>query len=177
MNNQFEDYMADWTRVRQDEKPLMICEYRKCGHAYGFIKANAETSLRVQVFDLQLADSSGVKHPAIAVTKKAIHFDKLVKVLANRASHTREGWQLAIGQLLGYSAESCREFSQSYVGLTCGCELCGGPNVAQAYDEVKARAAARQLHDEHVRRTMYHRGTAYDTGVVRRTMGFVPRII
>ncbi len=157
MSNQLDDYIADWLAVRRGEKPMMICEFRKCGHAYNFIQENMAIVKRVRVYNLQLADSSGMNHPALVVTQFANRYQNLLTLLGNRALHTRESWQLAIGQLLGYSIKSCADFSQSYIGRTCGCELCGGLTPFTALtSNPESRARQRQLHDEHVRRTMYH---------------------
>ena len=137
--------------MRRD-KPMMVCEKRKSPEAYSAIKTATELADNPNGFLVLLADERGHMRESIVVTYSTQRHNDLMFVLKHRSSCSREHFQLNIGRLLGYSDESCANFSHSAIGKSCACELCGGGNG----DRVEERAKKRQLHDEHVRRTMYH---------------------
>ena len=154
MTKKFDEYIHEYSAVVRREKPMMICEKRKSPDAYSAIRTATSHAGSPDSHDLLLADERGHRRDAIIVSYSAQRIEGLLILLQHRSAYSREDFQLHIGRLLGYSDESCANFSHSKIGKSCACELCGGGNG----DRVEERARKRQLHDEHVRRTMYHAG-------------------
>ena len=167
MTKKFDEYIHEYSAVVRREKPMMICEKRKSPKAYSAIRTATALAGNPDSIDLLLADERGHARDAIAVAYHGHKVNDLLFVLKHRSAYGRESFQLNIGRLLGYSDESCADFSHSEIGLSCKCELCGGDphaivraaeklEAALAEEQKNVRIARRQLHDEHVRRTMYH---------------------
>lgn len=149
MNTCDEDYTADYLAVARGDKPLMICEKRKAPLTYAMIKRLTSLFAAPDAFDIMLADGDGRNRAALVVTRKANDYHYLLDLLANRERFTRAQFQMSVGELLGHTPESCQEFSDSKIGKSCECELCGGADES-------TRRHNRADHDAHVRRTMFY---------------------
>ena len=158
MGTQFDEYIRDYSAVVRRDKPMMVCEKRKSPSAYSAIRTATSLAGNPDSHDLLLANERGHRRDAIIVSYSTQRIEGLLVLLQHRNAYSREDFQLHVGRLLGYSDESCANFSHSVIGRSCECELCGG---VPAFSVVRtttaeSRAKKRQLHDEHVRRTMYH---------------------
>lgn len=144
-----EDYMTEYLAVANREKPLMICEQRKAPQTYTAIKRLALLIGAPHAFDVFLADGGGANRAALVVTRDANLYQDFLELRARREVFSRKNWQYQIGRLLGHTPEDCAKFSESKIGLSCECELCGGQSPETVLE-------LRDESDAHVRRTMFH---------------------
>lgn len=144
--SQTQDYLRDFRLVALGEKPVVIIERRKSPEAYLKVLTALcrDRYQHLNSVHRPLADSSGKRDIALIVGRSETEVYHVLDLLRHRDKYTREGFQILMGEALGYSMKDCMEFVSSPLSRTCGCECCGGPTPESKLDD-----------EARVRRNMY----------------------
>lgn len=118
--------------LSESERKLVLIDINK-------LRANSIRDLLWSIDDqlhyqvLQGQGEKGERTLHISITKSRNVSDevsRLILTIEEYSEHlthsTRETIHKKFGKLLGYSEESCIEFSKSYEGRNCPCTICGG---------------------------------------------------
>ena len=147
MSNQYLD--ATWDSlygVATGRKPLAIIESLKDVDAYEIAVLYSEANHLAHKCVTLVGEDGVTVGEAVLVGRHDGYINDALVLIQGRKSNPdffdREFVAVRLGFLLGYPAESIREFLHSAEWENCECDCCGGPS-----------EAAEQ---RRVRRTMYH---------------------
>ncbi len=114
------------------EKPLAIIESLKSVDAYEIAVLYAEVNqLAHKCVILTGEDGVTVGEAVLVANRDGIINDALTAIMGRKSQPefwSREFVTVRLGFLLGYSAESIREFLHSSAWENCQCDCCGGPS-------------------------------------------------
>jgi len=126
------DVMADYGRVLNGTKPLLIVSEGKSTGAYEtvaeMVGENPAMSCELAMFrceDGKLHEHAFVCRAGSGVARWAA--DLLFDRAEGNPPLTRVELQRVMGALLGYSLEDITAFIFSPTGMNCPCDCCGGP--------------------------------------------------
>jgi hypothetical protein len=128
----FNDALADYVRVTQNEKRAVIVSSGKSTLAYEAVATLAETRGDAYACAMWLCED-GELHEHVIVAEDDYTVNLIVDTVERSKNGliTRPELQLYLGRFLGYTDEEIVNFIASATARECPCDCCGGPFVSE----------------------------------------------